>query len=813
MKDRILKVLQTYLKDTHWLLQGLDVLKVAAAVVAWFGSLPLVLALAQRPDFQAGLHRRIFSQPDFATSAFVYGLLIRLGASTFMYWMVSTLRNFIRITRKRYEPTEIRRKEADLEIVALPEWPYRRDAFALVLGELEDRDGSRVPSMKSPDLVPRWLIFQEKALYTGFFITGGIGSGKTAGVGLPGLDQLLGMERPVKVLQGGQESVLPYRFSGLVMDEKGDFCNLTETLMKKWGREDQFIRLSPGGKTLWNPIYNPAIPTWAVGYQLSQILRRVDKGRQGGDPFWEKAPRELLIDYLVLLDRSQGYYTITDYLKVLANRTYQEEHYEAARARWADSPKDAAELDVLWRRIKTRNDETGQNLLGSLVSCAKAGLELFAWPEIYKTFCPSREEYFLPPEWDEGLQDHVQKPRPNVFTGFDAILETGHVVGLDMPKSVYFDAANFIQVALKAQWQDAVMRRDTNGPDGNLLVQPRFGPKVGYAPTFLMSDECQENVVPQDQQFLAQCRSKRASCWWITQSHSSIRDAFGETKEAAVDAFVQNNMTHIYLRQSDMWSMERIEKEVGLKDVAKTTVGIVEGGRQSDLNYAFGNVVNEGMAVSESKQVTIEEKPFFEKEDMKRLPDFVAIVLPSTGEVTLPATMCFLRPSWVFQAFPDLTHETSWYDWPEALRKRVGLDNLPQTADWSGWGTEAVDLDANGTADLYSGGFRGVKVRAVKPRSSSATGGPGKEPDEPVLAAVLERAAQHETVLGEGPRKSAPLPQVSEGSKGEDAILLPAQRAAEAQVKATLEELEEEEEVPKPPLQAAKVVDLDWDRM
>lgn len=705
--------LTAYFRDTPRPLILLDVMKVVLGVVAYCTALPVVVSIATGDGFQAGLHRRIFNSPEYPMAALCYGAMIRWGTALCVYWSLSAFRNFIKITGKRMGPAGTPAAPTDQGEAGLPPWPYQREGFALILGELQARDGSRVPSSQHPNLTPRWLVLQERALYTGFFITGGIGSGKTASVVYPCLDQMLGFQRPIEVIQKGEEAVEHWRFSGLVMDEKGDFCATTQEFARKWGRARDFIRIAPGGDWLWNPVFNPAIPTWAVGFQLGQILRRVAKGQQGNDPFWENAPRELVMDFLVLLDWSQSYYTITNYLQVLISQVNQEEHYQRALERFRDDPGKLDELDRLWKRITTRNKEMGAQLLGSLIACAKSGLALFEWPEVYRTFCPAKDDYFLPPTWDETLQDYILKPRPNVFAGFDGILEQGKLIGLDMPKSVYFDAANFIQVALKSAWQGAVMRRDTRGSDGRLLIPPRFGERIGYAPTFMMSDECQENVVPQDQNFLAQCRSKRASCWWITQSHSSIEAAFGTGKESDVAAFVQNNTTRVYLRQSDPKSMETIEKDVGLKDVAKTQVSITEGGQQSNLSYAMGKVVNHGgLAVSETKTVTIEEKPFFEKEDLRRLPDFVAVVLPSNGEVTLPATMCFLRPTYVFKNNPDLAKETSWHDWPGSLRQRFGLENLPQEVRWKGWGTKRVDMDAGGGASLFDGGFLGVKVRA-----------------------------------------------------------------------------------------------------
>ena len=223
---------------------------------------------------------------------------------------------------------------------------------------------------------------------------------------------------------------------------------------------------------------------------------------------------------------------------------------------------------------------------------------LFRQPELRRTFCPTRDEYF---ERDQATG--LERPRANVFTGFDQVLDYGKVVGLEMPKQIFFDAAIFTQVALKAQWQDSVLRREGIGPDGRPLAPPRFGETVGYCPTFLMADEAQISATPRDAEFKAVCRSKRASMWELTQSHSSIKGAFGQAKAADADTYFQNSMTHIYLRQADPGSMKIIQEEVGKKIIQKTTLAVTEGGTSSELSYVQGEIVHEGLGISSTKTV------------------------------------------------------------------------------------------------------------------------------------------------------------------------------------------------------------------
>ena len=330
------------------------------------------------------------------------------------------------------------------------------------------------------------------------------------------------------------------------------------------------------------------------------------------------------------------------------------------------------------------------NLRGALEACARAGIDMFRFPELRRTFCPTKEEYF-----ERDPVANVLRPRANVFTGFDQVLDYGRIIGLEMPKQIYFDAAVFIQVALKSQWQDAVLRREAIGPDGSPLLPPRFGESIGYCPTFMMADEAQQSATPRDAEFKAVCRSKRASMWELTQSHGSIKGSFGPANAAHAATYFQNSMTHIYLRQSDVDSMKLIQEECGKKLVQRTSLAITEGGTSSELSYVQGQIVHQGLGVSSTKTVATEEKPFVEVDELKQLPNNVAIVLPSNGDRTLPATITFLRPLWIQKKYPDLPLSTSWLDWPPELRMTYDLDSIPQELSWTGWpSSEPLDEGA-----------------------------------------------------------------------------------------------------------------------
>jgi hypothetical protein len=677
-----------YIRTSHPILLAVDAVRVLALGSAPLGGLALLRWLATTDQVVAPLHRRLWFNPSYHQAGLVYRLFIAAAFILTAAWVTSAVRTFVAMTLKR-TGGKARRSDPDLEKLVLPRWPYARDSFALVLGELQDRDGSRVPNERSPGLKPRWLTLPELALYTGVFVTGGIGSGKTSAVAYPALKQLLGFRRPVKVRgRDGRLRDEEWKFSGLILDEKGDFTRAAAKFAEEWHRGDDLIRIAPGGKWIWNVIYNPNLPTWAVAYQLGWILRNFNRGASGNDPFWENAPKELVTEYLGLLDDAEGYYTLFDYLETLIDDARQNALHARALRRFEHDPEKTTEIQRRWKAITKRRSQMSVNLRGALEACAKAGIDMFRYPELRRTFCPTREEYF---ELDAASGLH--RPRPNVFVGFDQVIDYGKIVGLEMPKQIYFDAAIFVQVALKSQWQDSVLRREGIGADGVPLLPPRFGDSVGYCPTFLMADEAQQSATPRDAEFKAVCRSKRASVWELTQSHSSIRGAFGPQKAAEANTYFQNSMTHVYLRQSDVDSIKTIQDECGKKLVQKTSLAITEGGSGSELSYVQGGIIHQGgMGVSATKTVATEERPFVEIDELKGLPNNAAVVLPSNGDRTLPATMTYLRPLWVFSKYPSLPLETPWRDWPQELRATYNLDTIPQELSWTGWpDTEPLD--------------------------------------------------------------------------------------------------------------------------
>ena len=94
--------------------------------------------------------------------------------------------------------------------------------------------------------------------FGGTLVFGDVGSGKITGVVYPLLEQLIAYKA----------SDPDNRIGGLVMDDKGDIADKTEEIAKKYGRENDIIRIRLGGEIKWNPIHAPHLAPEDIANKL-----------------------------------------------------------------------------------------------------------------------------------------------------------------------------------------------------------------------------------------------------------------------------------------------------------------------------------------------------------------------------------------------------------------------------------------------------------------------------------------------------------------------------------------------------------------
>jgi hypothetical protein len=166
-----------------------------------------------------------------------------------------------------YNPT----KKGD-SLILLPKYeePEKRENLYIVLGEIHH------PRKPIPVSKPQWLKIPERGLNTGVFITGAIGSAKTAGCMYPYTEQLL------KFKPNSEEE----KVGALILEVKGNFCYQVKDILKRAGREKDYIELSINTNYRYNPLNSGQDP-YAMAFQVASLLNNLFG--KSKEPFWQMA--------------------------------------------------------------------------------------------------------------------------------------------------------------------------------------------------------------------------------------------------------------------------------------------------------------------------------------------------------------------------------------------------------------------------------------------------------------------------------------------------------------------------------------------
>ena len=141
----------------------------------------------------------------------------------------------------------------------LPPYPQPEDRAtpALVLGETHHHTAS------GPSPRPQWLTVPQRGLYTGIMVLGAVGTGKTSACMYPYVDQLLRWKSHDDARKIG----------GLVLEVKGDFCGQVRSMLRRSGREGDYVEVGLDSGVCYNPLHNELDP-YAVAYAIATLAEQ-----------------------------------------------------------------------------------------------------------------------------------------------------------------------------------------------------------------------------------------------------------------------------------------------------------------------------------------------------------------------------------------------------------------------------------------------------------------------------------------------------------------------------------------------------------
>jgi hypothetical protein len=565
-----------------------------------------------------------------------------------------------------------KRRIKPMPLPAYPD-PSSREELFLVLGEVHD------PRNPIAAEQPYWLTVPERGLFTGIAIFGAIGTGKTSGCMYPYAEQL--------IAYGADER--EKHIGGLVLEVKGDFCHKVKDILKRHGREHDYVEVNLNAEHRYNPLYND-LDAYALAYNIASLLNNLFG--KGKEPFWQQAYTNLVkfiiqlhkvaYDYVTLFDvyecainpellekriheaervlQSRSYYIISSQVfldhqdlerfgfdfheptgsyKAPQSLALEEAlraakvnfHYETENPPQSVDPLKREILEGVKRWFYHDWRRIENKLRTSIVEGISVFLSLFDDnPIVKRTFCPPKECY------DPKLNADGKYGRP--LPPFADLIEAGKVCALNFPVSLNPGLAKAIGVMMKLDFQRAVLNRIPN---------IEKSPEKYFRQVFFICDEYQhfatvgENDPSGDEKFFALSRQPKCIPIVATQCISSLRSTLpGESWRTLFQTF----RTKIFLALSDDFSAKIASELCGREDQWKVNYNISESGHDARVSLWTGNAIAHKANVTTSKSYNTQSDARFDFKTFTELKNAQSVTLAYDGLNPQPPTFMYLKP-------------------------------------------------------------------------------------------------------------------------------------------------------------------------
>jgi TraM recognition site of TraD and TraG len=568
--------------------------------------------------------------------------------------------------------------------------PMLRQELFLVAGEIHHQ------LKAAPSPAPKWMLIPERGLYTGIAVVGAIGAGKTQAFILPAMRQLFAY----------RARDAARKLSGIVLEVKGDLCRQLRRILRSCGREKDYVEVSLSGDIRYNPLNNSLDP-YAQAFNIAAIITAI--WGKGKEPFWQQSYTDL-VRYVIMLHRVRdGYVTLLDVFRtVISSGTLEKMLTETGRAftdasfvgiektaylrnepelvrcgfcwnaglnqyivRWsveveklltqqtnieaslykrkAGDPSQRPRWESVhywyWEHWKFFRSEVKTSIIQGIA----VFLSLFETdPDARRVFCPPKALY-------EG-KICADDPTGRVLPPFDALIESGSVIGLNFPVALNPALAKIIGTMMKIDFQRAVQLR---------IPKMEEEPERYFRPTVFICDEYQNFATvggdnpTGDERFLSISRQPRCIPIVATQSISSLKDSL---PNEGVKTLLQAFRTKVFLSTSDPDTARFASELCGKADRTRISYTVSESSSNANVGWLSGRTSSSKGSVSASKQYQKHKEPLFEERAFFELENAQAVIAAFDGVSPLPPTYCYLKPDF-------LPICMSWFE-----QRQIGFD-------------------------------------------------------------------------------------------------------------------------------------------
>jgi hypothetical protein len=411
-------------------------------------------------------------------------------------------------------------------------------------------------------------------------------------------------------------------WGGICLDQKGLYWEILVQMAAHFGRGEDLILLQtrPVGKdALWRPPHtinltgNPGVPASTYAKVIVDTAMSLTGGR-GNNPFFPTKAQLAIQTAFEILRHIDAYVTIPNIHRLLLNQ----EDSDATLMNRGDQR--SHELLTAFRGYLDQPPEQ----LGGVQGTLSTYLEFFLNPEISEVFCANEPTFSV------------------------SEIDNGKIVCLAMPQKFQSERL-YINTILKLSYYfHALSRFDKSAEEraaANLII--------------LFADEGQEIITGAESAFADHraagvIREARATIVLATQAYTSIH---GALDKRYADVLMLNLSNELIFTVANHDSAVIASKNIGEREVVEKSWGLAAGKR----SYNYQRKI----------------KPFFEPNQLRKLPKFTAVIRhceksfrkrlipPINPDGTYPKWFASFRPDYALcqwlkgkQPKPSPTHES-----------------------------------------------------------------------------------------------------------------------------------------------------------
>lgn len=408
-----------------------------------------------------------------------------------------------------------------------------------------------------------------KGLYQNILITGSIGSGKTS-----------------TAINNIVTGLISKSLTGIIIDIKGNYYSTLEKICKKYNVQKKVEVISLNSSFKYNPLASN-ISNFEKAADIKKILNIISNGKNT-ESFWLDKVEMYTRAFLCILEIAEEKINFKNLNDIICKKDFLNELLLKAKENILTKNYTEDKVFEFNNAFFVINNEyfnldsRTKNIINAEITRIT---NIFSNDYgIYNSFCTSNDRLIF----DEKI----------------------YILSLNFGENM--NLTKIIATYLKLEFQRFILSNKSNKP------------------IFFVADEFQEIVNAEDANFFSLSREYNCINVVAVQSYSSIYNSLNNEKTS--DVIIQNFVNKIWFRNDDLYTIEKIIKQIGKINRIVKNSSYSENGNNSKYSFITKNFKSYKTSISKSYNYNnIYEYKYSEKFFSQDLKTFEAMCLISDG--------------------------------------------------------------------------------------------------------------------------------------------------------------------------------------